>query len=69
MDAASGVLSYDLDLSEVTGPFADDGRVTGRVSEFEAGNAFAALLDNPEGYYLRVHSDAYRGGAGRGQLR
>jgi hypothetical protein len=102
VDAASRVLRYDLDLTEVTGPFADasglhlhrgeagtigsvvlqlatgaeldaavDGRLTGTVSEAEAGAsiAFAELLADPAGYYLDVHSDAYRGGAVRGQLR
>jgi hypothetical protein len=100
VDAASGVLRYDLDLTEVTGPFAKasglhlhrgevgtigsvvlqlatgaeldaavDGGLTGTVSAVGAGVAFAELLADPEGYYLDVHSDAYRGGAVRGQLR
>jgi len=100
VDAASGILRYDLDLSEVAGPFAGasglhlhrgevgtigsivielatgaeldtavDGRLAGTVAETEAGIAFVKLLDDPEGYYLDVHSDAYRGGAVRGQLR
>jgi hypothetical protein len=100
VDAASGVLRYDLDLSGVTGPFSEasglhlhrgeagtigsvvielatgaqldaavDGRLTGTVAQAEAGIAFAKLLADPEGYYLDVHSDAFRGGAVRGQLR
>lgn len=93
---ADNVVEFDVDYSDVTGPFGDapgfhihegdfdengpivvdlatgeeldagDGQLSGTVEadDFDV----SELLDNPEGFYLNLHSDAYPDGAIRGQL-
>lgn len=48
-------------------PDAGDGRVSACVSA--AADLFERLQGDPAGFYVNVHTDAYPGGALRGQLR
>lgn len=103
VDALRGVIDYEIDFSDVTGPFAEapgfhihageadengpivvfladgaevaaaDGQIlSGTFTENDLPEdstfSFRELLDDPEGYYLNLHSDDFPAGAVRAQL-
>jgi len=99
VDAFAGSIAWEVDFSEVTGPFdaapgfhihegglAENGPIvaflaTGDELQDAEGQTlegtfeedveefrFVDLVDDPDGYYLNLHSDAFPPGAVRGQL-